>query len=74
MQKLGTFLTMTPFEGAKTQLWASAAPQVDEMNLKGAYLIPIATVSEPSAAGSNEKLADQLWTLSEKVLRELGPK
>jgi NAD(P)-dependent dehydrogenase (short-subunit alcohol dehydrogenase family) len=34
VQKLARFIAMTPFDGAKTQLYAATSPEVDEKDLK----------------------------------------
>ncbi len=34
MTKSANVLAMTPFDGAKTQLYAAASPEVDELDLK----------------------------------------
>lgn len=34
MAWLSSYIAMTPFEGAKTQIWAATSPEVDEQDLK----------------------------------------
>lgn len=48
MQKISSKVMMTPEEGAKTQLYACASPEVDEKDLRGAYLFPVANVETTS--------------------------
>lgn len=89
MTKSANVLAMTPFDGAKTQLYAAASPEVDELDLKyvltaelfettlsdtfwsnrAAYLVPIATVSNTSQYAQDPVLAQQLWDLSNRLLK-----
>ncbi|KAK4050067.1 hypothetical protein OIV83_003637 [Microbotryomycetes sp. JL201] len=69
---LSSLLSMTTYEGAKTQLYAATSPEVDELNLKGAYLTPIASVMTPSAYAQDPDLAESLWSLSERAVRDLS--
>ncbi|KAM0788251.1 hypothetical protein ACM66B_001402 [Microbotryomycetes sp. NB124-2] len=73
--RIGNFLSgllaMSPYSGAKTQLYAATSPEVDELNLKAAYLTPIASVMTPSAYAQDAELAEQLWSLSERAVSEL---
>ncbi|GAA6038880.1 hypothetical protein JCM8097_000549 [Rhodosporidiobolus ruineniae] len=62
------YLAMTPFEGAKTQLYLAASKEVDEKDYRGRYFTPIATEETPSAQAQDRELAEQLWKLSEKVV------
>ncbi|GAA5954220.1 hypothetical protein JCM21900_006967 [Sporobolomyces salmonicolor] len=65
MGKLGAYITMSPTEGAKTQLFLAASPEVDEKDYRAKYFTPIATETEPSAMAQDKELAEQLWKLSE---------
>lgn len=40
---------------------------------RGAYLMPIATVEQPTKLAQDEKVQEQLWSWSEKALKELRP-
>ncbi|KAK4058245.1 hypothetical protein OIO90_000402 [Microbotryomycetes sp. JL221] len=70
MRILSSWLAMTPAEGAKTQLYAAASPEVDDLDLKAAYLTPIAAITTPSAYARDDKLAEDLWRLSEQIVRD----
>lgn len=39
--------------------------------VRGAYLLPIATVATPSALATDSELAEQLWRWSEMAVKEL---
>lgn len=62
-------LAMTPEQGALTQLYAATSPEIDEM-VGDIYLVPIATRCSTSKDGADRELAEQLWTLSEKIVQE----
>ncbi|KAJ3411021.1 hypothetical protein HDV05_002886 [Chytridiales sp. JEL 0842] len=67
---------MTPVsEGALTQLYVATSPEIDEKDLKGLYFVPTAQVSgrkDRSEASWDEKLGEELWEWSERVIREKG--
>ncbi|KAM0754783.1 NAD(P)-binding protein [Meredithblackwellia eburnea MCA 4105] len=67
-------LAMTALEGAKTQLWAATSPEVDELDLKGVYLLPIASLTEPSKLAQDRELQDALWKFSEEAVETLSRK
>ncbi|GAA5821268.1 hypothetical protein JCM11251_004543 [Rhodosporidiobolus azoricus] len=67
------YFAMTPFEGAKTQLYLAGSPEVDEKNYHAKYFVPIATPHEPTAYAQDRELAEQLWKLSEKIVTEGVP-
>ncbi|KWU44208.1 NAD(P)-binding protein, partial [Rhodotorula sp. JG-1b] len=65
MQPLWNLFGMTPFEGAKTQLYLAGSHEVEEKNYRAMYFVPIATPASTTAYGQDEELAEQLWKLSE---------
>ncbi|GAA5884596.1 hypothetical protein JCM6882_005313 [Rhodosporidiobolus microsporus] len=67
------YLTMSPFEGAKTQLYLAGSKEVEEKNFHGQYFVPIATPHTPSAYAQDRKLAQQLWKLSEDIVKNGVP-
>ncbi|GAA5892879.1 hypothetical protein JCM5296_006031 [Sporobolomyces johnsonii] len=70
MTKLAPYITMTPTEGAKTQLYLAASPEVDSKDYRAKYFTPIATETEPSALAQDKELAEQLWKLSEDWVKK----
>lgn len=64
------YFLMTPKDGAKTQTYLAASPEVDEKGYSGRYFTPIATEVEPSKQAQDKSLAEALWKLSEDFLRE----
>ncbi|KIK70104.1 hypothetical protein GYMLUDRAFT_994181 [Collybiopsis luxurians FD-317 M1] len=67
---------MAPEQGSHTSVFAAAAKVVREEKDKyeGAYLVdsPVGKITEPSAMAKDDGLADDLWSLTNKVLETLG--
>jgi len=59
-------------KGVYTSLFAAAGKKVKEEpeNYRGAYLHPVAQLSKPSADSLREDLADDLWKLTNQVLKD----
>ncbi|KAI5478932.1 short-chain dehydrogenase/reductase SDR family protein [Pseudohyphozyma bogoriensis] len=57
-------------EGAWSTLYAATSPEVEEKELWGSYLVPHAKVKKTTAYGSDAKLAQDLWTLCEAIVKE----
>ncbi|KAG0152365.1 hypothetical protein CROQUDRAFT_649757 [Cronartium quercuum f. sp. fusiforme G11] len=79
LECLGTFLktilqwiSSTPYAGAQTQLYAATSPEVEETNLRGAYLVPYGQVGRKSkfAQDLDGKLGQEFWSLCEKLVTE----
>ncbi|KAF8909345.1 NAD-P-binding protein [Gymnopilus junonius] len=74
------FLSSVPYlgkfveQGAYTSAFAAASPEVHQNKdlYKGAYLTPVAKLTEPSKSATNAKLATELYDTTESVLKELG--
>ncbi|PVH84095.1 NAD-P-binding protein [Cadophora sp. DSE1049] len=63
----------TPLQGAEAALVAATSLEVrtNEEKYKGAYLAPGGKLARASEAGRDEKLAKQLWELSEKTVKDI---
>ncbi|KAG4440133.1 hypothetical protein IFR05_004391 [Cadophora sp. M221] len=63
----------TPLPGAQAALVAATSPEVKarEEKYKGAYLSPGGKLQLASETGRDEKLAKQLWDLTEKTVKEI---
>ncbi|THG97704.1 hypothetical protein EW145_g7563 [Phellinidium pouzarii] len=61
---------MTPYKGAVTQLYAATAPEIEKNGWRGEYFVPYAKRTQPSKLAMDEKLAEELWTFSENMVRE----
>jgi NAD(P)-dependent dehydrogenase (short-subunit alcohol dehydrogenase family) len=59
-------------KGVYTSLFAAAGKKVKEEpeNYRGAFLDPVAQLSKPSADSLREDLADDLWELTNQVLKD----
>ncbi|POY72619.1 hypothetical protein BMF94_4447 [Rhodotorula taiwanensis] len=68
MEPLWKMFGMTPFAGAKTQLYLAGSPEVEEKNYRGQYFVPIATPGDTTDYAKDRELAEQLWKLSEEIV------
>ncbi|KAJ3064128.1 hypothetical protein HDU98_000144 [Podochytrium sp. JEL0797] len=56
-------------KGAITPLYVAAAPEVEEVGMKGAYFVPHCKVTMPSAVAQDRVKATTTWLWSEYVFR-----
>lgn len=66
-------LTFVPVDqGVYTSLFAAAGKKVKEEpeNYRGAFLDPVAQLSKPSEDALREDLADDLWKLTNQILKD----
>ncbi|KAL4994478.1 hypothetical protein BDV10DRAFT_203806 [Aspergillus recurvatus] len=61
-----------PRKGAANILYAAVSPALKTEFNNGAYLLPVGRVTAPSKAGSNPKMAEELWVWTEKALASRG--
>ncbi|KAJ5279226.1 retinol dehydrogenase [Penicillium angulare] len=61
-----------PRKGAANILFAAVSPNLKLESDNGAYLLPIGKVSAPSKAGSDAKMAEDLWEWTVKALMSRG--
>ena len=61
-------------KGVYTSLFAAAGKKVKEEpeNYRGAFLDPVAQLSKPSDDSLKEDLADDLWEVTNQVLKDAG--
>jgi WW domain-containing oxidoreductase len=64
------FMSEPITQGCLPALWAATAEDVKRERVNGAYTVPPAKVTEPSAMAKDLELGDNLWRLSESLLRE----
>ncbi|KAJ3128688.1 hypothetical protein HK101_005355 [Irineochytrium annulatum] len=62
----------TPAQGAYTQLYAAASPEVVEKGYKGRYFVPQAKLGESNAAGRDMEAARKLWDFTAELVKEKG--
>ncbi|KAF5381921.1 hypothetical protein D9757_007579 [Collybiopsis confluens] len=62
---IASLLWKTPLQGALTQLYAATSPEVEEKNLRAAYLVPIAKTEAKNTLAEDKdgKLGVQFWDL-----------
>ncbi|CAI7620626.1 retinol dehydrogenase [Penicillium manginii] len=61
-----------PRKGAANILFAAVSPSLKREADNGAYLLPVGKVSAPSKAGSDAKMAENLWDWTVNALRSRG--
>ncbi|KAK7006771.1 hypothetical protein R3P38DRAFT_3036741 [Favolaschia claudopus] len=73
---LEKYALSSPEQGARTQLYAATALEVEEKDLKAAYLVPYAKVGTPTmrAQDKDGKLAKEFWSLCETLVAEADAK
>ncbi|KAJ7165982.1 NAD-P-binding protein [Mycena filopes] len=61
-------------KGAMTAAFAAAGRKVVDQRerYRGAYLVPVATLSEASSCARDERLQGELYDTTERVIREMG--
>ncbi|KAJ3407473.1 hypothetical protein CcCBS67573_g00587 [Chytriomyces confervae] len=68
--------TISPQDGALTQLFCATSPIIQEKGLKDRFFEPTASdvtdTSKLSAFGKDDALADKLWEFTEALLKEKG--
>jgi NAD(P)-dependent dehydrogenase (short-subunit alcohol dehydrogenase family) len=64
---------LTPYEGALTEVWCAAHPEVREREdeFKGAFVVPYGVAREVAGLAASEGEAERLWDVSEKILAEI---
>ncbi|KAF8985345.1 hypothetical protein BDQ17DRAFT_1495390, partial [Cyathus striatus] len=70
----GSLFSINTWEtGAMTSVFAAVSPEVKEEReaYKGAYLVPVAKIANPSKYAIDERLAKELWETTESVVSEL---
>ncbi|KAI8799458.1 hypothetical protein BJ742DRAFT_845926 [Cladochytrium replicatum] len=63
-------LMLTPQQGALTQLYAAASPEIETQNYRGQYFVPFGKVGKLSKPAENKELREKLWEFSEKLVAE----
>ncbi|KAF8922129.1 short chain dehydrogenase [Mucidula mucida] len=65
---LARLVFYTPTQGALTSLYAATSPEIEEKDLKAAYLGPIARIAVKEAYAEDEGLAEDFWNLCEQLV------
>ncbi|KAI9239389.1 MAG: hypothetical protein BYD32DRAFT_411400 [Podila humilis] len=61
---------MKPEVGALTQLYCATSPEIENLDIRGRYFIPIANELEPNPIAFDEDLQERLWTWTEDTVKE----
>lgn len=67
---------LTPAEGAVTALFAATSPKVlaEQDVYKGSFLVPPGSIEALVGYASDDKLAEELWVTSERIVEVVGGK
>ncbi|KAH8548928.1 hypothetical protein BGW37DRAFT_504359 [Umbelopsis sp. PMI_123] len=65
--------SVSPEEGAITQMYLATSPEVEEKGIHGKYYVPYAVESSPSGHASSQANQTELWDFTEKILYEKVP-
>ncbi|CAG8791698.1 17694_t:CDS:2, partial [Dentiscutata erythropus] len=67
-----TFLSssISPEDGAITNLYCATSPEIEEKNYRGKYFVPFGVVGEKSSYAEDEDLAKRLWEFTENLINE----
>ncbi|KAF8919110.1 hypothetical protein BGZ58_004683 [Dissophora ornata] len=63
-------VAMRPEVGALTQLYLATSPEIENLDIRGRYFIPIANEIRPSAYSYDEELQEKMWTFTEDLVKE----
>ncbi|KAL2912617.1 hypothetical protein HK105_207925 [Polyrhizophydium stewartii] len=61
----------TPAEGALTQLYLAAHPDVEKKRITGRYFVPTAVEEAPSPLATDTASQDSLWAVSNEVIKRI---
>ncbi|KAI8597323.1 hypothetical protein EDD21DRAFT_385749 [Dissophora ornata] len=63
-------VAMKPEVGALTQLYLATSPEIENLDIRGRYFIPIANEIRPTAYSYDKELQEKLWTFTENLVKE----
>ncbi|KAG0337614.1 hypothetical protein BG000_005202 [Podila horticola] len=61
---------MKPEVGALTQLYCATSPEIENLDIRGKYFIPIANELESDPIAFDEDLQERLWTWTVNIVKE----
>ena len=64
----------SPEQGALTQIYASVHPDIESLDYRGQYFVPIAKKVEPTDIAKNTDSQKELWRLSQDLIKKLVTK
>lgn len=57
-------------QGCRPMLFAATSDAIKDEKIDGSYIVPDRKVTEPSSQALDEKLQEQLWTLTTNILKD----
>jgi len=57
-------------QGCRPALYAATSMEIEEKGISGEYIVPDKKVTSPTSKAQDEELGEQLWRLSEQLLKE----
>ncbi|KAI8150268.1 hypothetical protein BJV82DRAFT_586528 [Fennellomyces sp. T-0311] len=66
-------VTISPEDGALTQLYLATSPEVESKDVRGEYYVPYGVPGSVNEYSSSDKNAKELWEFTEKLLKEKAP-
>ncbi|KAM0228210.1 hypothetical protein ACHAP5_012005 [Fusarium lateritium] len=57
-------------EGCRPILFAATSDAIKDEKIDGSYIVPDRKVTDPTSQALDEGLSEQLWTLTEKILKD----
>jgi hypothetical protein len=72
MNFIAGFFQINERDGALTQVYAAASPEIEEKNYKRKYFVPYGKVGNPTKTALDESLGEKLYEMTLKILKEKG--
>ncbi|KAI1628711.1 hypothetical protein EDD37DRAFT_17883 [Exophiala viscosa] len=57
-------------QGCRPALYATTSKEIEEQGISGQYIVPDKKVTSPSSTAQDDQLGEQLWNLSEQILKD----
>ncbi|KAG0335921.1 Retinol dehydrogenase 14, partial [Podila humilis] len=70
MRRVSKFMLVTKDQGALTQLYLATSPEVENMNIRGRFFIPVAKELALNTKAQDVMIQEELWKFSEDVAKE----
>ncbi|KAF9379671.1 Retinol dehydrogenase 14 [Podila verticillata] len=70
MTQFAKFTSVTPAQGALTQLYLATSPEVANKDIRGRFFIPVAKELGLNSEALDVDLQEKLWEYSEKIVKE----
>lgn len=57
-------------QGCRPALYAATSKEIEEKGISGQYIVPDKKVTSPSSTAQDDQLGENLWRLSEQILKD----